>query len=568
MSAAEAAAGRDGPGPPPLACVYLAHFALQLLGRRDPACLQHPAVVVSEDRPQGLVREANRLARAARILPGMRYAAALALCADLRAGVVDAAQEQRAVDELSACLRQLSPRVEPSAEEPGVFWLDASGLGGLWPALQDWAQAIRDALALLGLQGSVVVGWSRFAVYALARQVRGAAVSADPLSERQQLGAVRLSALGTALGLPPALRDALALLGVHTVGQFLRLPPEDLRERYGEPALQLHRRAGDLLIEPLRPQSPEAPLQLHRDVEPPDDQRDRLLFIAKGLLVELLKRAAKQQHSVAALHLRLELERPWRSRQRDRGDPDRAGPRRGAPGDPALPAAQLISTAVQAAEPSLYEPQWFELLRLRLDSLALPARVERLGLRAEVVPATAQQLRLWQLLAEAGGLARRDLTAASEALVKLRAALGDEAVLRVEPRSAHLPEARFRLQPWQGGLPAAKVPADLVEPPPLMRRLLPRPQVLPSRPKHEPDGWLLADWRQGAVSKLWGPFRFSGGWWGRPGDAAAKEAGGEGGRGSGEVRRDYWYVLTERGDLLWVFYDHVRKLWFLHGIVA
>jgi protein ImuB len=569
---------------PPLACAYLSHFALQLLGRRDPACLEHPAVVVSEDRPQGVVREANRLARAARVLPGMRYAAALALCADLRAGVVEDTQERIAADELCDRLRQLSPRVEPSQLEPGVFWLDASGLGGLWPDLQHWAQAIRDELALAGLQGSVAVGWSRFAVYALARQVRGVAVSADPQSERQRLGLVRLNALGAALGLPPALRDALALLGVHTLGQFLSLAPEDLRERYGETALQLHRRARDQLIEPLRPLLPAPPLQLHRDVEPPDDQRDRLLFIAKGLLVDLLKTAASQHSSVASLHLRLELERPWRNRQRDRGQEGPAEKPADSKGkSQPLPAAQLVQTAVQTAEPSLYEPQWLELLRLRLDSLELPARVERLGLRAEVVPATAQQLRLWQLLAEAGGLARRDLAAASEALIKLRAALGDDVVLRAEPRSAHLPEARFRLLPWQGALPAAKIPAGIADPPPLVRRLLPRPQVLPSRPKHEPDGWLLADWRQGAVSKLWGPFRFSGGWWGRPAemagqegagrdpagrDPAGRDSAGSASRGPSEVRRDYWYVLTERGDLLWVFYDHVRKLWFLHGTVA
>lgn len=534
---------------PVLACAYLPHFALQLLGRRDPACLQHPAVVVSEDRPQGLVREANRLARAARILPGMRYAAALALCADLRAGVVEEEQELAAAAELCERLRRLSPRIEPSGQEPGVFWLDASGLGGLWPDLQRWAEAVKEDLAAAGLQGAVAVGWSRFAVYAIARQLRGVLLLPDQQTESEKLAQVRLAALGAALGMPPNLRDALALLGIHTLGQFLRLPPEDLRERYGEAAWLLHRRARDQLIEPLRPDLPAPPLQLHRDVEPPDDQRDRLLFIAKGLLVDLLKTAAAQHNSVAVLHLRLELERPWRNRQRDGGT---LATKRDTTAAPALPPGQLIHTQVQTAEPSLYEPQWIDLLRLRLDALELPARVERLGLRAEVIPATAHQLRLWQLLAEAGGLARRDLQAATEALTKLAAALGDHAVLRAEPRPAHLPEGRFRWLPWQGPLPAARVahkpqlPAPL---PPLMRRWFSKPQPLPSRPKHEPDGWLLADWRQGAVAKLWGPFKISGGWWTR------------------EVRRDYWYVLTERGDLLWVFYDHVRKLWFLQGIV-
>jgi hypothetical protein len=51
-------------------------------------------------------------------------------------------------------------------------------------------------------------------------------------------------------------------------------------------------------------------------------------------------------------------------------------------------------------------------------------------------------------------------------------------------------------------------------------------------------------------------------------DPAGRDSAGSASRGPSEVRRDYWYVLTERGDLLWVFYDHVRKLWFLHGTVA
>ena len=135
--------------PPPLACILLPHFALQVLARRIPDCLAFPAVVVAEDRPQGLVREVNRLARAARILPGMRYAAALALCADLRAGVVEARDEALAALELAEVLRQFSPRVEPSSEEHGVFWLDTSGLASLWPDLRAWAAeataALRDA---------------------------------------------------------------------------------------------------------------------------------------------------------------------------------------------------------------------------------------------------------------------------------------------------------------------------------------------------------------------------------------------------------------------------------------
>jgi protein ImuB len=33
------------------------------------------------------------------------------------------------------------------------------------------------------------------------------------------------------------------------------------------------------------------------------------------------------------------------------------------------------------------------------------------------------------------------------------------------------------------------------------------------------------------------------------------------------VRRDYYFVETRRGELLWVYYDRRRRGWFLHGRV-
>jgi protein ImuB len=182
-----------------------------------------------------------------------------------------------------------------------------------------------------------------------------------------------------------------------------------------------------------------------------------------------------------------------------------------------------------------------DLVRLKLDALQLPSPVERLMLVAWVVPATARQVRMWQL---AG---RRDLDAATLALARLRAAFGPLAVVHAQLRQSHLPEAQFAWQALERMLPPHPSPPP--EHRTLVRRLYAKPQPLPSRPKHEPDGWLLSDWRQGSVVKLWGPFRLTGGWWVR------------------EVRRDYYYVETERGDLLWVFFDAVRRRWFLQGVV-
>jgi protein ImuB len=49
--------------------------------------------------------------------------------------------------------------------------------------------------------------------------------------------------------------------------------------------------------------------------------------------------------------------------------------------------------------------------------------------------------------------------------------------------------------------------------------------------------------------RIVGPDVLSGGWWRR------------------EFHRDYYFAETVRGDLLWLFYDHRRRQWLLHGRV-
>jgi len=509
--------------PERVACLDLPAFPLQLLLRREPSWSAHPAVVVTEDRPQGIVLWSNRRARAARVLPGMRYAAALSLAAGLRAGVVAPAEITRAVDDIAEVCRAFSPNVEPSRLEPGVFRIDAGGLGRLLETgqyggreLVHWARALRDAMVSRGLFATVIVGFDAFRTYALARALRGVRVfAAAPVGIDEEIRLVRavpLGSLGPHGGLPPATRDALDLLGVRTLGALMRLPPLGLRERHGPEAERLWRRVMGDVFEPLAPEHPPPPLLAEREVEPPDTDSDRLLFGAKGLLHPLMVALHARGEALARLHVRLTLER-----------------------------APPVLTALSPAEPSLDEAQITDLLRLKLESLALAGAVKWMALEAEGTRAPPGQAALPRLRGA------RDLEAGTRAISRLRAAFGDNAVVHATLRPNHLPEARFAWEP----LTALREPHAPPQPEsrPLIRRVFPKAMPLPHRPRHEPDGWLLRDWTQGPVVRLWGPFRLTGGWWVR------------------EVRRDYYYAETERGDLLWLYHDAVRRRWFLQGVV-
>jgi protein ImuB len=79
-----------------------------------------------------------------------------------------------------------------------------------------------------------------------------------------------------------------------------------------------------------------------------------------------------------------------------------------------------------------------------------------------------------------------------------------------------------------------------------VRSLLAVPLSLPDPPRHEAEAWLG---RKGAIETMFGPARVATSWW------------------ATSAERDYYFVETRTGEILWIFYDRVRRSWFLHGRV-
>ena len=521
------APARGTPDGERLACLDLPAFPLQLLLRRAPDFREGPAAVVDRDHPQGRVLWANEAARQQRVLPGRRYAAALGICPGLRAAEVPPEEIAAGVDEIARLLDRFSPAVEPAPHEPGVFWLDAAGLVRLHPSLLEWAERLHATLAAEGLHASIVCGFGRFATYALARATAargGAHLLADEEEERRLVARVPLERLG----IEPKLRDALVRLGVETVGDLVRLPPEGLATRFGKDAERLHRTATGELTRPLSARPPVEPPTRRLPFEMPETDLDRLLYAIEEAVPGLVAETAARGEALASLHLRLVME---------------DGPPRFLEARPAAPTLDVT--------------QALELLRLQLEAMArhrgLGRGVEEAVLTARGLTARPEQLALFR------ENPRRDLQAAARALARVRAEHGPHSVVVARLADGHLPEASFALDPLEKvvfpdpALRAADRPLTLV------RRLLARPAVLPPRPRHEPDGWLLAGMIAGPVRRSVGPYVLSGAWWGSP-------PGNDAGTTSG-VHREYHVAETARGDLFWVFHDRRRRRWFLQGTV-
>lgn len=490
------------------ACVDIKALPLQWLLRSHPDWRGFPAAVVAEDKPLGEILFVNEHARKSGILPGQKYATALALARELRASVVGAVDLNRCVDEMTSRLRRFTPDVEPSRETPGIFWLDAHGLSHLYPSLKPWAQGVRDECALAGFIATVVVGFTRFGSYAVARASRDVRVFETAREEEELMHRVPL----TRVDFEPRLRDDLLKLGIRTLGNFLELPPSGLRERFGAQAEMLHRVASGERFSPLQPETLIEPLVRKEDLGYPDSDSERLLFICKRLLDSLIDDLKSRSHALVGLKLHLTLD-------------DRS----------------MRETEFRTAAPTLDAIQVLNLLRLRLGMLVLSSGVTGISLEAVGERASAHQIRLMIMRS------RRDRDALARAFARLRAEMGEETVVRAVVKDAHLPRASFEWQPLLRLNPDGPRPRRSSTRP-LVRRVRDQPMALPPRPRSEPDGWLLRGIEHGRVERFAGPYVVSGAWW----------------RGEG-VHRDYYFAEMTRGDVLWVYFDRRRQQWFLEG---
>ena len=326
----------------------------------------------------------------------MRHGAGLALSRHLRAGVISHAAIEKAVDALVPRLRRFAAEVEPSRDEPGVFWLGASGLSLLHPRLEEWAGLIHGDLDDAGLHNTVAVGFSRFGSYAAAKAGDRIVVFHTPEEEHDHVRGVVLERLDFA----PKVRDLLARLGIHTLGGFLDLPASQVRSRLGKEAHRLHRLATGDLWSPLHPEMPSEPVTTAVLLDYPEADRQRLAVLMEELLEPLLD-SLDQRHEVMTsllLHLRLD----------DKSQ---------------------RSETLRPARPTLDRAQILDLLRLRMEATALTAGVTEIVMEVRGASPDIRQGELFH------GASARDHDAANRALARLRARFGDGALLRARSRS-------------------------------------------------------------------------------------------------------------------------------------
>ncbi len=486
--------------PSATACVYLPALALQIAHRCEDLTSTTCGVVCDG----AFIAWPNRAAKHAGVRQGMRLAQARSLVPMLQTATVSAAQEKQATQEIWQHLLQFSPAIEPDAQHLGLFWLDPNGLQHLFGTHVQWSEAIHQHLRERQYHATVVVGFNRYLAYTIACRHRVRFVCEDAASEMAIAYPMPLSQVP----LPADVRKALLLLGVATLGDFLRMPIDEVRQCLGLEAESIHRLAHNQIWAPLTPKKWVAPHEVEQTLETPDDNVHRLLFAIRSMLQPMLDKLQRGCQACTGVHLQLRID-----------------------------SKQSMYEHIAPAMPTLEERKLTELIRLRLTTMVLLQPVTCITVRIESRVMRPEQMSMLQHKPQ------RDLRAAACALAKVRALMGEHAVTYASLCDSHLPELSFR---WdllsQVVLP--QVPHAAKAAFAMIRSVRPTHALLPPPPQRNIRQWLRRD---GHIESMHGPYRMHSGWWRRA------------------MERDYYYIQTDQQKIIWVYYSRLENRWFRQG---
>ena len=320
----------------------------------------------------------------------------------------------------------------------------------------------------------------------------------------------------------------LGRLGLRRIEDLAGQPRAALARRFGRPLVRRLDQAMGVEPEPVSPARVEDHFAVRLTLPDPIGLEDDVMAAIDRCLPRL--GAALTARGRGARTIRLEA---WRT-------------------DHTLQSAE-IGLARPSADPDRIRP----LLKLKLGGIDAGFGIDRVRLIATVTePVHAEQHRGHVEAAEDG--ARRQAaggtTALDDLIGRIGARVGLDAITRLHPASSHIPEKTATVLAAAWSEPATDWPRAPVARPVVLFR--PEP-VTSDDPPGTPSAFR---WRRRAfrVAAATGPERIAPEWWLDEPDWRSGV-------------RDYWRVVTEEGEKLWIYYAHGGTMsggWFCHGRFA
>ncbi|MEO5713021.1 MAG: hypothetical protein ABIT37_05995 [Luteolibacter sp.] len=280
------------------AAFHLPDLPITAALQEQPEWRERPCAILREtvSRDDGKIPllAINHAARETGISPGWPLGRALVRCPDLKLVSRHPENEAALLAELVALADSLTPDVEITA--PDIVLLDLSGRKTLrleaLESLPDSGEEVCHSLA-------ETPDLAHFAV--LEPRMRARCISVD------EIGLLPLSLLGNLEGGDRFL-PLLELLGIRTLGDFRRLPRQDLVGRFGPLAGHWHDVVSGKTCRLLKLHRPPESFLQTFDLDDAIVSSEALIFIFNRLLHVLSARLAARHLAASILEIRLRLE--------------------------------------------------------------------------------------------------------------------------------------------------------------------------------------------------------------------------------------------------------------------
>jgi protein ImuB len=488
------------------ACLYVREFPAQAMLRLRPQ-LKNTAIVILEGTPPRQT-VCSRNARAAALGIGTGTTRAEL---DVFPGVThlprSLAEESTAYAALLQCAGQFSPRVECLTPNPNLCQmsdtisdthfcavLDIAGTEKLIGPPEKLAKKLLHAARALGLHAAIVVSTNIDAALCLARSLSPRTTSnSSPLAgwtaaviptgeESTALAPLPLAVLP----LIPDHAETFARWGIATLGALAALPEKELIARLGQQGRRLRQLARGEAPHLLVPSDPPFTLEERIQLDSPVEILDSLLFVLGVLLDHLIARATAQILALASATVTLALE-----------------------------GGSIHSRTVRPALPGNNRRLWLRLLHLDLQAHPPSAAILSITLTAE--PGSTSKVQLGLFSPQLPEPSRLDVT-----LARIRAIVdpqGNTRVGRAVLEDTHRSDA-FRIVPFtvpttatNADIPAPQAPVSVHSSRTAARRLRPPEPITVTLHQRRPTSFIFRNQRY-TVERAWGPWFFSGNWWG------------------------------------------------------
>lgn len=464
---------------------------------------RRPHAVIDGNGSAQRVAACDRAAARAGVRAGMALNAAIALAPRLMARPRQPRAEQSLIERCAAWAGQFTPVV--SIEPPDALLLEVKGSLGLFDGAAALCERISGALGARGLSVAVTLAPTARAALWFARAGRNAII-VEPSELTSALAQLPLRVLGWS----EVNLELLVSMGVHTVGDCLRLPRDGWLRRFGVQLLRELDQATGRAMQIRRGYRRAERFNARFEPVSEISETGRLVIALEPLLEALERFLRSRQGGISAFVIGL----------RHRGS-----------------AETLLRMGFAA--PSSDARHFLPLVRARLERCVLPEPVRELRLRSgPVLPmsfSSGSVFRSAQAVADGG----QDVPRLVE---RLRARLGEEAVFGVCLVPEHRPEAAWRKAPLDSPVFTRERRAIAGDCPVRPLWMLTQPEALEVA-EGEPHC-------RGPLVIESGPERIETGWW-----------------DGKDIARDYYIARDMRGARLWVYRERrAPGGWYWHGI--